>query len=67
MKRLFQLRVRLSPLIHHKKLHYFKDTMSDICCCEMSIETTGHFLVYCDFYAEVRNNTFLAINPLLES
>ena len=67
MKRLFQLRVDLSPLIHHKKRHNFKDTMSHICRCEMSIETTEHFLVYCDFYAEAKNNMFLPINPLLES
>ena len=48
MKRLFQLRVGLNPLRHHKKRHNFKDTMSDICRCEMSIETTEHFLVYCE-------------------
>ena len=28
MKRLFQLRVGLSPLRHHKKRHNFKDTLS---------------------------------------
>ena len=62
MKRLYQLRVGLNPLIYHKKRHNLKDTSSDACRCEMSVETTKHFLVYCDLY---RNNLFLAINPLL--
>ena len=39
MKRLFQLRVGKPTLRHHKKCHNFKDTLSDICPCEMSIET----------------------------
>ena len=46
MKRLFQLRVGLSPLKHHKKRHNFEDTLSDICPFEMSNETTEHFLIY---------------------
>ena len=46
MQRLFLLRVGLSPLRHHKKRHNFKDTRSDICPCEMSIETNEHFLIY---------------------
>ena len=33
----------------------------------MSIETTIPFVVYCDLYTEMRNNLFLAINPLLEA
>ena len=45
MKKLFQLRVGLSPLRHHKKRHNFKDTLSDICPCEMSIETTDSNLL----------------------
>ena len=62
MKRLFQLRVGLSPLRHHKKRHNFKDTMSEMCRCEMSIETTKHFLVYCDFYGKKQH-----VSCILES
>ena len=66
MKRLFQLSVGLSPLRDHKKRHNFKDALSDICPCEMSIETTGHFLIYCDLYAGVRIKMFQLINPILQ-
>ena len=61
IKRLFQLRVGLSPL-RHKKRHNFKDTLSDICPCD----TTIHFLIYCDLYPGVRIKMFQVINPILQ-
>ena len=67
MKRLFQLRVGLSPLRHHKKRHNFKDTPCDTCACEMSIETTEHFLLHCKLFTVERKNMFRVINPILES
>ena len=67
VKRLSQLRVGLSPLRHHKKRYNFKDTPTDTCRCQMSTETTKHFLVYCNLYTEVRTNMLQVINPLLES
>ena len=67
MSRLFQLRVGLSPLKHHKKSHKFKDTPTDLCLCQMSAETTEHFLIQCDRYTDVRNNLFQEINPILIS
>ena len=33
----------------------------------MSIETTGHFLIYCDLYSAVRFNMLQVINPILQS
>ena len=33
----------------------------------MGIETTNHFLLYCQFYAEERNTLFRVTDPLLES
>ena len=59
------LRVGLSPLKHHKKRHNFKVTPTDTYRCQMSTETTEHFLVYCNFYTEERNDKFQAINPIL--
>ena len=50
IKWLFQLRLGLSPLRHHKKKHNFADTPSDICLCNTGIETTAHFLVKCIFH-----------------
>ena len=67
MSRLFQLRVGLSPLKHHKKLHKFNDTPTDICLCRMAAETTEHFLIQCDRYTDVRINLFQVINPILVS
>ena len=67
IKRLFQLRVGLSPLRRHKKHHKFKDTPTDICRCQMSAETTKHFLVYCNLFTEARDLMFQVINPILES
>ena len=51
---LFQLRVGLSPLRSHKKLHNFMDTPLDICSCNQSIENTSHFLFECPLYATHR-------------
>lgn len=63
VRRLFQLRVGLSPLKHHKKRHNFKDTPTGTCRCQMFTETTEHFLVYCNLYTDM----FQVINPILES
>ena len=64
-KRLFQLRVGLSPLRYHKKR--FKHSPSDTCICGMSVETAEHFLIYCNLYNEVRVHLFQVINPILET
>ena len=65
MKHLFQLRVGLSPLRQHKKRHKFRDTPTDTCRCEMSTETTAHFLVYCNLFTVARVHMFQVINPIL--
>ena len=66
-KRLFQLRVGLSPLRYHKWHHKFRDTPSDMCACQTSAETTQHYLLDCNNYTEVRKDLFLEINPILVS
>ena len=33
----------------------------------MSVETTEHFLIYCNLYTEVRVNLLQVINPILET
>ena len=67
MKQLFQLRVGLSPLRHHKKRHNFQDTPVDKCKCLLSAETTDHFLLHCNIYTEVRLAMFQKLNPILEA
>jgi hypothetical protein len=44
---IFQLRVGLSPLKRHKKLHNFQDTADDLCTCLLNAETTQHVLLKC--------------------
>ena len=67
IKRLFQLRVGLSPLNEHKKRHNFNDTPSDMCHCEIRHETTDHFLLTCDLYIDARRDLFEVVNPIIES
>ena len=65
MKRLFQLRVGLSPLRYHKKRYNFQDTPVDKCKCSLSAETTDHFLLHCNIYTQVRFAMFQKVNPIL--
>ncbi len=53
-KILFQLRLGLSKLRHHKKNHNFLDTPTDICLCKNGAEDTEHYLFKCKFYATHR-------------
>ena len=50
LRHLFQLRVGLSKLRHHKKRHNFLDTPSDTCICKNGVEDTDHFFIHCPFY-----------------
>ena len=50
IKRLFQLRVCLSPLKKHKYDHKFDDTPSSFCDCGMASEDTEHFFFECPFF-----------------
>ena len=53
-KIIFQLRLGLSKLRHHKKNHNFLDTPSDICLCKNGVEDLQHYLFRCKFYATHR-------------
>ena len=64
VKHIYQLRVGLSPLNHHKKNHNFKDTPIDICRCGNGIESTEHFLLNCLLYTNARKGFFTSINSL---
>ena len=63
-KRLFQLRVGLSPLLEHTKKHNFLDTPSNICTICKSPENTEHFFLHCARFTEARY-TFLNTIHLL--
>ena len=63
VRRLFQLRVGLSPLRYHKR--GFKDNPSITCSCNASAETIEHFFLECNSFIETRNRLFEVINPIL--
>ena len=65
IKWLYQLRVGLSPLNHHKNSHNFLDTPSNKCSICNTIENTQHFLLNCSIYDEVRNDLFRSLNTFL--
>ena len=62
---LFQLRVNLSPLKHHKYSHHFFDTPNGQCLCNFGIETTCHFLLKCCLFTRPREVLLAKVNPIL--
>ena len=62
---IFQLRVGLSPLKNHKKMHNFHDTNDDTCHCTMHAETTKHFLLKCSNFDTHRQELFHVVDPIL--
>ena len=65
IKRIFQLRVGLSPLRAHKKSHNFGDTESGVCLCGGGAEDTMHFLLVCPFFSSFRTSLFDNISKIL--
>ena len=65
LRNLFQLRVGLSKLRHHKKRHNFSDTPSDICICKLGAEDTDHFFLSCPFYVSHRLSLRTKVNAIL--
>ena len=63
IRRLFQLRVGLSPLRYHKR--GFRDNPTTTCSCNASTETTEHFLLNCTQFTVARNSMLQVINPIL--
>ena len=67
LRYLFQLRVGLSQLRHHKKRHNFADTPYDLCLCKNGIEDTHHYLLKCPLYITYRNVLFSCVENVLRS
>ena len=65
LKRLFQLRVGLSPLKCHKYNHNFTDTPNDWCDCHCAPENIYHFLLKCPLFLIQRQNLILSVSNLL--
>ena len=67
LRYLFQLRVGLSRLRHHKKRHNFMDTPSNICLCKSGIEDTSHYLITCPLYASHRAILFNSVENVIRN
>ena len=59
IKRVFQLRVGLSPLRAHKRSHNFLDTPSEVCLCGGGPGDSAHFLVLCPLFSILGEQYFL--------
>ena len=64
LKRLFQLRVGLSPLYAHKKNHNFSDTLCDNCDVCKSTENLEHFSLNCIRFTEARSSLLNSVLTL---
>ena len=55
LKFLTRLRLNFSHLREHKFRHNFQDTLNPLCSCiNLETETTGHYLLRCVFYTNIR-------------
>ena len=61
---LYQLRVGLSPLRHHKNSHNFLDTPTDLCIICQSVENTEHYFLHCTRFEDMRNELIGLLNGL---
>ena len=66
LRYLFQLRVGLRTLRHHKKVHNFADTPTDICSCNRGVEDIKHFLFLCPLYGPMRATLAGCVIPILQ-
>ena len=65
IKWIYQLRVGLSNLLEHKFNHNFIDTPSATCICNMSDETTQHFLLECSSFNTQRIDLITLLSDIL--
>ena len=65
IRKIFQLRVGLSPLRSHKFRHNFKDTPIDTCSCGLEAEDTKHFLFSCPLYTRPRATLAASVVTIL--
>ena len=67
LKRIFQLRVGLSPLKCHKQSHKFRDTPNDWCDSHCAPESTKHFLLECQLFLLQRQKLTLSVSNLVNT
>ena len=65
IKRLFQLRLSLSPLKKHKFDHKFSDTLSNVCECGTAPEDSLHFFLICPLFSAQRASLIELISNTL--
>ena len=65
LKWIFQIRVGLSQLKAHKLKHNFSDITNDTCSCNLSGETTYHFLITCPNFNTIRQDLLTKVKTIL--
>ena len=56
------LRIGMSPLHEHKFKHKFQDCLNPICRCDLDIESTSHFFLYCPTFNDERYTLLSTLN-----
>jgi hypothetical protein len=64
LARLTQLRVGFSDLREHRYRHHF-NCLSPTCSCGSDVESTRHFLLHCNKYANQRHKFFSQLDSLV--
>ena len=67
LKLLTRLGVNLSHLREHKFRHNFLNTLNPLYSCMLETESTGHYLLRCPFYADIRKTPLDNINNTIGS
>ena len=62
---IFQIRVGLSHLKSHKLKHNFPGIIDDTCSCNLSSETTYHFLIECPNFNIYRQDLLFKVRSIL--
>ena len=63
---LTQLRVVLSKLNSHKFRHNFRETINPLCPSNDGIEDTGHYLLLCHSYVELRYGLLASVGEIVQ-
>ena len=56
--------IGMSHLREHKFKHNFQDCLNPICSCDLDIESTSHFLLYCTTFNDERYALLSTLNKI---
>ena len=62
IKYLTRLRLGLSHLREHKFKHSFQDNLNPFCFCDLNVEASMHFFLYCPLFTNQRHHLLSRVN-----